>query len=120
MLKHLKSAYKHLKKMMGKEIRKGQNYLEQSEASDITLKDLRGRKKQVETSRLSSLKKGMKAKEAKKKHQHRLRSTPGEVLGTPSGPSSPHKEGKRWICNTRKQTSIKTKVNTKTALKRSK
>lgn len=119
MFEHLRSTYKSLKKIMRKEVREGEKHLEETEKPDLTLNDLRKRKKQVETSRLESLKKEMQAKKAKKLHQHRHRSTPGEVLGRDSAPSSPHKEGKRWIANGRKKTNNNNKVTRKSTLKRS-
>ena len=73
MYKHLKSAYKHLKKMLNKEVKEGEKHLEDITPGDPSLETLRGRKKQVETSRLKSLDKNMKAKKAKRLKQHRHR-----------------------------------------------
>jgi hypothetical protein len=104
---------------MNKEVKEGEKHIENSDDHSLSLSDLRKRKKQVETSRLKSLEKNMKAQKAKKKHQHRMRSTPGEVIGRDTAPASPHKEGKRWITNNRKKTKNNNKVFNKTSLKRS-
>ena len=105
---------------MNKEVKEGEKHLEDAHTSgDVSINDLRKRKKQVEKSRLESLEKNMKAKKAKKLHQHRQRSTPGEVLGRDTAPSSPHKEGKRWISNSRKKTKASNKISAKHNLKRS-
>jgi hypothetical protein len=118
MFKHLKSTYKFLKKMMNKEVKDGEKHPTLDADHDIELSDLRKRKKKVETSRLKGLKKEIKAKKPKKLHQHRMRSTPGEVEGRESAPSNAHKEGLRWIKNSRKKTANNTKVFIKTSNKR--
>lgn len=119
MFTHLKTLFKHLKKAMNKEVKEGEKHLEVETPKVRTIGDLRKRQKQVETSRLESLKKNMHDQKAKKKHQHRLRSTPGEVIGRDTAPSSPHKEGKRWISNTRKKTKTQNIVLNKKGSKRS-
>jgi hypothetical protein len=117
MFKYLKSTYKSLKKIINKEVKKGERDMVNEPAPDRTLGDLRKRQKQVERSRLNQLEKAMEAKKAKKRCQHRHRSTPGEVLGCESAPSSPHKEGKRWIANTRKKINNNNKIYNKTSTK---
>lgn len=119
MFTHLKTLFKHLKKAMNKEVKEGEKHLEIETPKVRTVADLRKRQKQVETSRLESLKKNMHDQKAKKKRQHRLRSTPGEVIGRDSSPASPHKEGKRWITNSRKKTKNQNIVLNKTSTKRS-
>lgn len=119
MFTHLKTLFKHLKKAMNKEVREGEKHLEIDAPKVREIKDLRKRQKQVETSRLKSLEETMKSKKAKRAHPHRMRSTPGEVVGRDSMPSSPHKEGKRWISNSRKKTKTQNKVLNKIGTKRS-
>jgi len=114
MFHHLKSTYKYLKRIMNKEVREGEKHLETSSSKDRTLKDLRKRQKSVETARVRQVKKSMEAKKAKKKHPHRLRSTPGEVSGEcEATPSYTHKEGSRWMKNTQNKIRNNTKIFTK-------
>lgn len=116
MLRHLN---KFLKKLVSKEVKKGEKTLKSESSSDRGLKDLRKRQKQVETSRLKSLQKNMAAKKAKRKSQHRHGSTPGEIQGRESSPDNYHREGGQWIKNGRKKTNAANKVFVKTKAKRS-
>ena len=119
MFKRLKSTYKYLKKLMNKEVKEGEKHPTLDAPKETTVNDLRKRQKQVEISRIKQVEKSMEAKKAKKLCQHRHRSTPGEVLGCESAPSSPHKEGKRWISNTCKKTKASNKILNKKTIKRS-
>ena len=110
MFKHLKSTYKYLKRIMNKEVKEGEKHLIKEEKKELSLQDLRKRKKAVEAARLKSLKKNMESKKAKRKHQHRLRSTPGEVDESEATPSFAHKEGFRWIRNNRRKAQTAKKI----------
>lgn len=116
MLKHLN---KFLKKLVNKEVKKGKNNLENETPTDRNLQDLRKRQKQVETSRLKSLKKNMAAKKAKSKTKHRLGTSPGEITGRDSSPDNYHREGKQWIVKGRKKTNVANKEFIKSSTKRS-
>jgi hypothetical protein len=116
MLKHLN---KFLKKLMSKEVKKGEKNLQSETSTDRNLKDLRKRQKQVETSRLKSLEKNMAAKKAKRKTKHRLGSTPGEIQGNESSPDNYHREGKQWIVKGRKKINTANKEFIKSSTKRS-
>lgn len=110
MFKQLKSTYKYLKRVMNKAVKEGEKNQKTEEKKTRTLGDLRKRQKAVESARLTSLKKNMESKKAKRKHQHRLRSTPGEVDESEATPSFTHKEGLRWIRNTRKKIKTQNKI----------
>lgn len=116
MLKHLN---KLLKKIITKEVKKGEKTLQESPSKERGIKDLRKRQKQVETSRLKSLEKNMSAKKAKRKNKHRLGTSPGQIQGHESAPDNYHREGKQWIVKSRKKTNTATKEFIKAANKRS-
>ncbi len=71
-----------------------------------------------EASRLKALKKAMEIKKKKAKSPHQKRTGPGSLEGTPSAPAYPHKEGKRWMQNTEKQTLSRAKTLIRKASKK--
>gem|GEM_PF-1082902 len=61
-----------------------------------------------EASRAKALKKIIETKRNKAASASSKRTAPGSIEGTPTAPASPHREGKRWIQTTEKQTLLKT------------